>query len=235
MKSISIMQPHFFPWFGYFELIKNSDLFIFLDDIAFPHRSYVNRVKFQFQNKIDWLSLPIKRDNNKLIKDVKLFNKKENFELLKKKISYSLKKNKKFDIIENEINKIQIEKISTISEFNKITIKSIASFVFGKKINIIDYPKIKSEKIKSDKILEICKYYNATNYLTGHGGKNYLDFDLFEENNVKIEFIDYKLKKYSIGNNHNLSILDILSHKGKDTKNYFCSKKIYWRDFLKRE
>lgn len=235
MKTIAIMQPHLFPWFGYFEIVRNSDIFVFLDDIRFPHRSYVNRVKFCFENKIDWLSLPVERRNNQTITNTKLFEKEKNFELLKKKIFYSLKKNENFDIVENEINKIQIDKISTISEFNKITIKSISSFIFGKKINIVDYPQIKSEKIKSGKILEICKYFNATNYLTGLGGKNYLEFDLFEENNIKIEFLDYKLNKYSSINTNNLSILDILSYKGKDTKNYFCSKKIYWRDFLKRE
>ena len=178
---------------------------------------------------------PVERRNNQTITNTKLFEKEKNFELLKKKIFYSLKKNENFDIVENEINKIQIDKISTISEFNKITIKSISSFIFGKKINIVDYPQIKSEKIKSGKILEICKYFNATNYLTGLGGKNYLEFDLIEENNIKIEFLDYKLNKYSSINTNNLSILDILSYKGKDTKNYFCSKKIYWRDFLKRE
>ncbi len=234
MKTIAIMQPHLFPWIGYFEIIRNSDIFIFLDNIRFPHRSYVNRVKFRFENNIDWLSLPIERRNDQTIINTKLFNKEKSFKILKKKIFYSLKNNNNFDIIENEINKISIEKISTISEFNKITIKSIASLIFGKKINIIEYPKIQSEKTKGDKILEICKFFKATNYLTGFGGKNYLDFELFEKNGINVEFLDYNLGRYTNSQINNLSILDILSHMGKDAENYFLSKKKNWRDFLNK-
>ena len=232
MKSISIMQPHFFPWFGYFELIKNSDLFIFLDDVEFPHRSYVNRVKFQFQNKIDWLSLPIKRDSNKLIKDVKLFNKKENFKLLKKKISYSLKKNNNYHLVDTILNKISIEEIFTINEFNKFTIKAIASIIFKKKIKFFDHSGLKEFK-KSDRILEICRLYKAESYLTAHGSKHYLDFKKFEKLNINVEFLNYNIKKYKNNQIDNLSILDILSIHGVDAIKFFDSKKISWKSFVK--
>ena len=44
MKTVSICQPHFIPWLGYFRMIKNSDKFIFLDDVQYNRRSWQNRV-----------------------------------------------------------------------------------------------------------------------------------------------------------------------------------------------
>ena len=44
-------QPNFFPWFGYFEKIIKSDIFVFSDDVKYPKESYTNRVEIPFQNK----------------------------------------------------------------------------------------------------------------------------------------------------------------------------------------
>ena len=39
----SIMQPHFLPWIGYFNLITQSEKFIFLDDAQFSKNNWHNR------------------------------------------------------------------------------------------------------------------------------------------------------------------------------------------------
>lgn len=38
----SIMQPYFFPYLGYFQLMAASDLFL-LDDVQYIQRGWVNR------------------------------------------------------------------------------------------------------------------------------------------------------------------------------------------------
>ncbi|MFA0676958.1 WbqC family protein, partial [Vibrio sp. 10N.222.51.A6] len=37
------MQPYFFPYFGYFELIKSVDKFIIYDDVNYIKKGWVNR------------------------------------------------------------------------------------------------------------------------------------------------------------------------------------------------
>ena len=60
MTSIAIMQPHYLPWMGYFELIRLADKFMFLDDVDTPvGRSFVNRTKVQLDSVTKWLSIPI--------------------------------------------------------------------------------------------------------------------------------------------------------------------------------
>ena len=44
MKIVSICQPHFFPWLGYFNMLYNCDEFIFLDNVQYNRRSWQNRV-----------------------------------------------------------------------------------------------------------------------------------------------------------------------------------------------
>ena len=37
------MQPHFFPWPGYFNLISKVEKFVFLDDVQYSKNSWQSR------------------------------------------------------------------------------------------------------------------------------------------------------------------------------------------------
>ena len=61
----SIMQPHFLPWIGYFNLITQSEKFIFLDDAQFSKNNWHNRNRILNNNLPLWISVPIKSGNLK--------------------------------------------------------------------------------------------------------------------------------------------------------------------------
>ena len=69
---VSIHQPNYLPWGGYFFKIINSDLFIFLDDVQFSKNSFINRTKVTHNNEYTWLSIPIKFNLGESILQVKL-------------------------------------------------------------------------------------------------------------------------------------------------------------------
>ena len=61
---VTIMQPYFFPYAGYYRLFKESDIFVIYDCVQFPRRGWVHRNKLKnFSNDLDWLTLPIIKPN----------------------------------------------------------------------------------------------------------------------------------------------------------------------------
>ena len=56
---IAIMQPTYLPWLGYFELIENCDIFVYLDDVQYVKKSYHSRNKIKTKNGELLLSVPI--------------------------------------------------------------------------------------------------------------------------------------------------------------------------------
>ena len=64
-KNCAIVQPHYLPWIGYFELIRNVDIFVILDDVQYVKREWKNRNKIRkspSSSEYKWISVPIKNE-----------------------------------------------------------------------------------------------------------------------------------------------------------------------------
>src|SRR5579859_6091366 len=63
---LAIMQPYFFPYIGYFQLINAVDLFIVYDNIKYTKKGWINRNRILSNGKVVPLSLPVKNDSDSL-------------------------------------------------------------------------------------------------------------------------------------------------------------------------
>ena len=62
--KIAISQPTFLPWAGYFALIDHVDQFIFLDNVQFVRRSWIQRNKIKIQDNEKLISVPVHKKIN---------------------------------------------------------------------------------------------------------------------------------------------------------------------------
>ncbi len=77
--KISISQPTLFPWIGYFNMIKNSDVFVFLDNVKFKKQTWHMRNRLKSSSKVKeteiWVRIPTKLPKtDTMIKDVLIDN-----------------------------------------------------------------------------------------------------------------------------------------------------------------
>ena len=197
--KVAIMQPYFFPYIGYFELIKNADVFVFLDNVQFNRRGWVHRNKlFNYQNQLDWLSLPIKkmpRDSTKIM-DLKFRNEsRETF----------VQNCRKFPKLNNILN-LNREIIDLMLDFDKDvndylceTIK-FSSGILGFSYNwykASDLKIKKSEDAQND-IINIVNFFGAEKYLNLPGGKNLYSEKAFNSNGIELTFLEDEDRKHSI-------------------------------------
>ena len=72
--KIAIMQPYFIPYIGYFELINEVDIFVFLNDVQFIRRGWINRNKIRSKDKdFQYLTIPtFKAKQQENIKNIKM-------------------------------------------------------------------------------------------------------------------------------------------------------------------
>ena len=131
-KTCVIMQPTYLPWLGYFDLIRQSDIFVFLNDVQFSKQSW--QVKNRIKNLSEELmiTIPVKKSSLSTKIDMVLIDNTKNWKKKHLKSIYlAYKKSEFFDeiypIIENVIN----TEVDFLSEFNTIIPKKISSLLFG--------------------------------------------------------------------------------------------------------
>tara|TARA_B100002052_G_scaffold298448_1_gene331947 strand:+ start:371 stop:1087 length:717 start_codon:yes stop_codon:yes gene_type:complete len=223
---IAISQPTYLPWIGYFGLIMNSDIFIFLDDVQFDKRSWQQRNKVKSNLGEQFISVPVKtkKKSRQLIKDVEINNQNFYQEHLKI-IKFNYSKSKYFDKIFPYFSDIE-KKISNevhLSKINIILINQIFKILNLKK-KIYQSSDLNIGDKKTSKLINICNHFKDKNYLINPGALDYLknDFDLLNNENIELYLLEYNEIKYNqlYGNflSH-LSIIDLLFNEGDNSIN----------------
>lgn len=222
-KTCVIMQPTYLPWIGYFDLIQRANVFVFLNDVQFSKQSWQVKNKINSQGKELVLTVPVKKTKlatriDQIIIDQSKPWKKKHL----KSIYYSYVKSEFFKEIYPIIEQLFSNQTDSLAEFNMEIIKTISHKLFGQK-EFIDSRDLEiNSKDKLDRIVQICKTVNATEYLSPAGSMGYLEVmnykERFSEASLDFAAQNYLPVSYQQISNSDflpyLSIIDLLFNKG---------------------
>jgi len=231
---VSIHQPNFLPWLGYFDKIARSDIFIALDDVQLVRgKSYTCRAKILSQGNELWLSVPVLDKSEKiLIKDSRLDNKQNWKKKHLKTIYLSYKKSPYFEEIYEHIKGIYNFNSDLLVDYNLKFIKDTCSLLGLNKIFINSSDITSIDAYGLQKIIELIKSVGGTKYIsgTGAGSRRYIDEEVF--NKEQIELIWQPELEYVYPQNNttqfvkNLSIIDVLFNAKDKLKDYITNVNI---------
>lgn len=220
---VSIHQPNYIPWLGFFSKIIRSDVYVVFDDVQFPRgKDYANRNQIKTNNGKLWLTVPVIGKS-----DLKPWNTIEinnngwvdkhlsNIESFYKKAPY-------FNSYFPEIKEILSKNHSLLIDLNIDLIKFFLHCLESD-TQIVFSSQFKTEKTGLDKILLILKELNTTEYISGEGegSRRYIDENIFKQNNIKLTWQQYNHPIYNQQFSDfvpYLSIIDLLFNEGPNSK-----------------
>lgn len=218
--KVSIHQPNFLPWLGFFSKIYKSDKFIYLND-SYVHKKnldYLNRSLFLSNQKKKYFSIPIKKNfqTQKILK-LKIDNSKEWVKDFLNFINANYNECEFFSEGYLIIQSIKNKNFDFLIDLNIFLItKILKKLNINKKIYFSSEFQIKSKS--TERIIDLVKSVNGEIYLTGSGSYNYLDQSKFKKANIKIEFNEINHPVYNQKNSDlfipGLSILDLIMNCG---------------------
>lgn len=223
-KKGAIIQSNYLPWKGYFDMINDVDLFVFMDDVQFTVRDWRNRNLIKTKRGPLWLTVPVGARRNRLIQDVEIdqsyWQNKHH-----KSLKHHYGKAPFYDYMEELIDEIYAGKVwVNLSQVNQHIIKIIAQQYLNIRTDFVDAGSLNISGKKTDRLIAICKAAEITHYLSGPSAKSYIEPSLFDEAGIKLEFKEYgdypEYQQLYPPFNHNVSIVDLLVHAGPDAPHY---------------
>ena len=180
---VTIHQPDFVPWYGYFERWAVADLFIILDDVQFLRRGWHHRDKIKTRDGPRWLTLPTIKSGryNQLIRDVELSHTTDwvdkHLTLLRHAYRTAPGFTDHFDSIIEIYNR---KKWVKLLELNLAFLELGRDF-FGVRTPTVLSSTLGISSRSTARLVELVQAVGGTEYISGMGAKAYLDESKFKE------------------------------------------------------
>lgn len=220
---ISINQPAYLPWLGYFHRIAISDAHIVLDNVQFEKNSFTNRNRVRTAQGWCWLTVPIKtagRFGALAICDVEIDNDrpwaKKHWTTLVSNYSrapfFSTHAAFFEDVYQRHWVKLQ-DLCWMITEYLLEAFEIRTAIHFSSEIGATGK--------KDELVLNLCRAMRGNVYLSGPLGRNYLRETLFIEHNIEVRYHEFEpvlYKQVYSGFERSLSALDLLFNAGPKSR-----------------
>lgn len=216
--KMGIMQPYYFPYIGYWQLIEAVDKFVIYDDVNFIKGGWINRNRILNNGKVQYINVPMSGASSfKHINEIGVDHNPVLKEKNKKTLWNAYHKAEQFDLVFPIICDILECSQDNLAEYLAFSIKAICAYL---KIDTELYISSEIDKDNSlhgeNKVLDICRRMKADVYYNAIGGRELYHFDRFRANGLKLCFLQTDEILYDQGScmgfEKNLSIIDVMMH-----------------------
>jgi hypothetical protein len=188
--KIAIMQPYFFPYMPYFQLIHAVDKWVNLDHVTFIKQGYIHRNTIKDDMK---LHAPCTgASSNAIIYNVGLDFESRAWKKQLKTLDQTYKNTRNYTVMMDLLTGCSMQSRS-ISEFNFFLIKGICQYL-DIRTELISTSKGLSNKQNVEGVLEIVKKLHGNLYINPIGGMNLYSSEKFESNDVELKFLKTELQ-----------------------------------------
>ncbi|MEO0652828.1 MAG: WbqC family protein [Planctomycetota bacterium] len=227
MKTIAILQPHYLPWIGYFEMIDRVDEFWLFDDVDFIKREWKNRNRIRGTadgSEPKWLSVPIERacQRGTPIAEARLAS----------DVDWRRRHRDAFDEVYRHAPHHALaaqlleaglaREARTLAELNAALLEVLCGQL-GIQTPLRRTSTLAVEGAKTERLIAVCRAVGATAYLANDRSSDYLQLERFAEAGIEIEYQGYAHPEYvqrSRGRElpflSHLSVLDLIANQGED-------------------
>jgi hypothetical protein len=226
---VAIHQPNFFPWLGYFDKIRRADVFVFLDQVAYPRAgsggmgSWVNRVRLNIQGEARWITCPLQRMTQgapilaAAIDDKQFWRRN-----LVRTLETNYRRARRFDETMALLRPLIEAPQTNLAAFNISAIGAIAARL-GANARFVRQSELSHEGAATALLVSLVKAVGGDAYLAGGGAEGYQQDELFEAHGLRLVAQNFTLATYGDPGawQPGLSAIDYLMHDGRPLQEAF--------------
>jgi hypothetical protein len=210
--KLAIMQPYFFPYIGYFQLIHAVDAFVVYDDVNFIKGGWINRNFMLAQGENQRFTLPLNNASpNVLINQIKVGD--DHGKILKS-VQHNYSKAPYYKDVFPIIEQVMTHPDKNLAGYLGAGLKIVAGYLGLQMQWLLSSSLAKDNQLRSQgKVLAICRELTAHQYVNLPGGRLLYDTKTFEDTGIKLSFLQPGAVCYEQFRHDfvpNLSIIDVM-------------------------
>lgn len=225
-----IVQSNYLPWKGYFDLMRQADVFVLYDDVQYTRRDWRNRNVIKTPQGLHWLTVPVQsKGQYEQNIDKITVSSPDWIDKHWKTIAMSYGKCPGFPEYGTAIRNMMhaCAGHTLLSEINRRLIQGVAELL-GIRTPIVQSSSYGKVAGKTENLVHLCRAVGATRYLSGPAAKSYLDPMLFSSAGIGLTYMDYSgYPPYEQPHgpfNHFVSIIDLLMSTGQKAAGYLIQQ-----------
>lgn len=219
--KVAIMQPYFFPYIGYYQLIHAVDTFVIYDDVHFIKKGWIHRNYILVDGHKHPLTMSVeKMSQNRLILEHERANIEDVTRHQLKHLYHGYRRAPQFERVMPLLEQVLRYEDRNVSRYLAHSLETIARSLgiqttFVRSSDLAIGKTLKGQ----DRVLAICQALGATDYINAINGRALYDADAFEQKGIRLSFIDTDIAPYDQGTDEfepYLSIIDLMMHCSKE-------------------
>lgn len=188
---VSIHQPDYIPWLGFFYKVAHSNVFVYLDDAQFSNEAAHNYNVIKTPQGELRMRIPVRQKLGDLICEVgtkdELNWKKKHL----KTLEMNYKKARYFSEIFPGFREVLLEEYPNLAEMN-IALNQYILDGFGIRTKIRKASDMQVKTRREERVIDICLAQGGDEYLSGNGARAYQEPEHFSKKGVRLTYLDYK-------------------------------------------
>lgn len=221
MIVCAIHQPNFFPWLGYFDKIRQADIFIFMDDVAYPKSgsgmgTWTNRVRLAIQGRGAWVKCPVRREpGEQRIREVVIDDRQPWRKKLLRTLEVNYKKAPHYGDAMGVLEPLIHYESDRIADFNIHAVETISK-ILGVSARFVAQSEQPTRGQGTELLINLTRAVGAEVYLAGGGASGYQIDEMFGPETVQLRHQDFRPLPYGDSARWipGLSVIDYLMWDG---------------------
>ena len=227
MKTIAIMQPYFFPYLGYFSLIKHIDRFIILDVVQFIRHGWIERNRILKHGEgWQYIQVPlVKHTRETPINEVKIRVNDSWEERIIRQLEHYKKTGPHYKEVISFLQNAFSYKTDSIADLDAHLLGETCHYIgipFKREVFSEMHLAIERVNAPDEWALNICRALPADTYINPPGGIELFDRNKYIQAGITLQFLKVNLRPYNQGREsfcEGLSILDVMMFNGVEQIN----------------
>jgi len=195
--TLGIMQPYFFPYLGYWQLLARVDCFVIYDNIQYTKKGWINRNRFLRNGEPAYFTVPLKQAPDRLDVGQRELAADFDREKLLRSLAGSYQRAPQFGAVFPLVERAVRAPMTNLFDYLRYSLAETAAFLgITTRVVVSSTIDIDHSLPSARRVLAICQAMGADRYLNPIGGRELYDAGTFAAQSIALEFIESRLPAY---------------------------------------